>query len=232
MTLEAKKAQNSFNPFILKILQNDHPASITLSIRFKTNVALTLRSNHALNSTPTKTRLATTRPSPMPAVPSPVITELQRQLNDELAAAHSYLGLALWCDDKNLKGFARFFHKQSSQEREHAQKFMEHLLDRGILPTLTAIPAPELHFDSLLQVAHHAQALALTNTAGIHRAYEAAVQSKDYPAQIFLHWYIQAQVEEEAWTEEMVTRAEMTLSSGGLGELDRHIESHLAPKTP
>ncbi|PAW86771.1 MAG: hypothetical protein B9S26_15230 [Opitutia bacterium Tous-C4FEB] len=165
----------------------------------------------------------------MPPVPPPVLTELQRQLNYELGAAHAYLALALWCDDKNLKGFARFFHKQAGEEREHAQKFMNHLLDRGVLPVLQSLPAPQGQFDNLVQVAQHAQSMELANTTGIHKAYEAAVQAKDYPAQIFLHWFIQEQVEEEAWTDEMVARAELTNCAGGLGELDRHIEKHLAP---
>lgn len=164
----------------------------------------------------------------MPPAPLSVVTELQRQLNDELGAAHAYLAMALWCDDKNLKGFARFFHKQSSEERAHAQKFISHLLDRGTLPVLQALPAPQSQFDTLVQVARQAQAMELSNTAGIHKAYEAAMQAKDYPAQVFLHWFIEEQVEEEAWTDEMVTRTELANCAGGLGDLDRHIERYLS----
>jgi ferritin len=157
-----------------------------------------------------------------------VISELQRQLNEELSAAHAYLALALWSEDKNLKGFARFFYKQAGEEREHALKFTQHLLDRGVSPVLTAIPAPEVHFDGLLQVAEKTKAMEISNTSGIHKAYEAAVQEKDYPAQVFLHWFIEEQVEEEAWTNELIVRCERANCAGGLGELDRHIEKYLA----
>ena len=67
-------------------------------------------------------------------IPPAVATELQRQMNHEYGAAHAYTALAHWCDEQNLKGFARFFHKQSGEERVHAQRFADHLLDRGTRP--------------------------------------------------------------------------------------------------
>ena len=49
-----------------------------------------------------------------------VLTELNRQLNQELAAAHAYRALSSWCEDQNLKGFASYFSKQVAEEAEHA----------------------------------------------------------------------------------------------------------------
>ena len=40
--------------------------------------------------------------------------------------------MAMWCEDRNFNGFARYFYKQSTEEREHPRKFIEHLLDRGV----------------------------------------------------------------------------------------------------
>jgi hypothetical protein len=34
--------------------------------------------------------------------------------------------------------------------------------------------------------------------------FEAALAAKDYPAQVFMHWFINEQVEEEAWCAEMI----------------------------
>jgi ferritin len=169
----------------------------------------------------------------MPGTPikSAVQTELQRQLNHELGAVHAYNALAVWCVTQNLKGFARFFYKQSGEEREHAQKFMDHLLDRGVMPELAALPAPKTRFKTLLEVARHARSMEQANTAGIHHAYAAAVKAGDYPAQVLLHWFIGEQVEEESWADEMVERVEAATSSGGVGYLDRHIERNLTEPT-
>jgi ferritin len=166
----------------------------------------------------------------MPGLPIQpnVLAELQRQLNHELAAAHGYTALAMWCVDRNFKGFARYFYKQSAEERAHAQKFADHLLDRGQLPELRPIPAPRGQFDDLVQVAHHAQHMERENTAGINAAFESAISQKDYPAQVLLHWFISEQVEEEDWTDEMVERVLGASCAGGLSDLDRHIERYLA----
>jgi ferritin len=131
-----------------------------------------------------------------------------------------------------LKGFASYFSRQSGEERAHAERFMSHLLDRGELPVPSGIDAPKTSFKSLVEVARRARDMELDNTAGIHQAYEAAVKVKDYPAQVMLHWFISEQVEEEAWTDEMVTRAEATTTEGGLQALDRHIERYLADRGP
>lgn len=163
-------------------------------------------------------------------IPTAVVSELQRQLNHELAAAHAYTALAVWSFERNLKGFARFFYKQSGEERVHAQKFMDHLLDRGVMPALGGLDAPRTKFKSLVDVARHAQTMERENTEGIHRAYEAAVRQKDYPSQVLLHWFINEQVEEEAWCDEMVGRCELSTTEGGMQALDRHIERYLADR--
>jgi len=164
-------------------------------------------------------------------IPATVVKELQRQFNHELGAAHAYTALAVWCADQNLKGFARYFHKQSGEEREHAQRFMDHLDDRGVMPELGAIAAPKSKFKTLLDVAKHARQMERANTAGINQAFEAALKAKDYPAQVALQWFITEQVEEEAWCDEMVERVTSAQASGGLGFLDRHIERYLSEPT-
>ncbi len=168
----------------------------------------------------------------MPGLPikPAVLTEIQRQLNHEWSAAHAYTALAVWCTERNLKGFAQFFYKQSGEEREHAQKFMDHLLDRGATPELSAIPAPRTKFKSVLEAAQHAREMEQANTAGIHQAYEAALANKDYPAQVALQWFISEQVEEEAWADELVGRVEAANCAGGMSSLDRHLEKVLSAK--
>jgi ferritin len=162
------------------------------------------------------------------AIKPKVVTEIQRQLNYELGAAQNYLAMALWCDSQTLKGFARFFFKQVKEEQAHARKFMDHLLDRGVLPELAALQAPKAGFRTLLEVAQQAQQMERANTEGINQAYEAAVAAKDYPAQVCLQWFINEQVEEEAWTDEMVDRAQKATCAGSCQDLDRHVERYLA----
>jgi ferritin len=156
-------------------------------------------------------------------IPPKVLMELNRQLNHELSAAHAYLAMSVWCDNQNFKGFAGFFSKQAGEEREHAEKLVKHVLDRGIAPELGALTAPKQDFKSLLQVAEQAQAMEQANTRGIHAVFETAVAAKDYPAQVLMHCFINEQVEEEAWAAELVDRVQSATCAGSLQDLDRHV---------
>ena len=156
-------------------------------------------------------------------IPSKVVEELNRQFNQELGAAHSYLALSLWCTAQNFKGFAAYFAKQAEEERKHAARISKHLLDRGGPTEVAAIAAPRSSFPNLLEVAQHAQTMEQANTQGINSVYEAALAAKDYPAQVLMHWFINEQVEEESWTAEMVARVQNATCAGSLSDLDRHI---------
>jgi ferritin len=165
---------------------------------------------------------------PKSTIPPAVLHELNRQLNHELGASHNYLALSLWCAARNFTGFASYFAKQSGEERTHAEKMIDHLIDRGTAPEIAAIAAPTREFSSLLDIALQAQAMEQANTKGIHAVYEAALSAKDYPAQVLMHWFISEQVEEEAWCDEMIDRVKAASCAGSLSDLDRHIERHLA----
>lgn len=69
---------------------------------------------------------------------------INKQINMELHASYVYLALAYQFDrhDVALKGFHHFFKKNSDEEREHAQKFMKYLNDRGGNIKLTPIQPP------------------------------------------------------------------------------------------
>ena len=163
-----------------------------------------------------------------PTIPAPVLAELNRQLNYELSASHAYLALSLWCSVRSLRGFAGFFAKQAGEEREHAGKIMKHILDRGGEPELMAVTAPKQDYGSLMEIAGQAQRMEQANTRGIHAVFEAALAAKDYPSQVLMHWFINEQVEEEAWAAEMVDRVQNATCAGSLSSLDRHIEKLFA----
>ena len=165
---------------------------------------------------------------PRSPVPPKMLAALQRQLNHELSAAHGYLAMSIWCAAQNLKGFARFFAKQAGEEREHAGKMIDHLVDRGVPAELEKLPTPRQDFPALLDVAHHAQAMEQANTQGINAVFTAALAAKDYPAQVLMHWFINEQVEEEAWAAELVGRVKSATGACSLLDLDRHIEKLLA----
>jgi len=153
---------------------------------------------------------------------------LTNQANHELYASHAYRAMSIWCDDKDFNGFASFFSTQAAEELEHAEKFIRHLLDRGVMPKLTALEAPTVEFTRLLEVAKLAEVLEQRNSENIHQCYEIAQEVKDYGSYPMLLELIEEQVEEESWASTMVTLTKRAECSGAVYNLDRHIVKELS----
>jgi ferritin len=156
-----------------------------------------------------------------------LISALEKQADHELLAAQAYTAMAYWCDVRHLAGFASFFHEQAAEERSHGGKLLKHLADRDVVPVIGAIPAPTVAFQHPTEVAKAAYDLERANTAGIHAAYETALAVKDYPAQVLLHWFINEQVEEEAWSDKLLVKTREATCAGAMLNLDRHISKIL-----
>lgn len=129
---------------------------------------------------------------------------LNRRFNEEQSASQEYLAMAGWCESQNLRGFAAFMRRQSDEERMHALKFFDHIIDRGGVVHVDALAAPNLSFDSALSVFRAALERERANTRSINECYRLAAEQNDYATQTFLHWFINEQVEEEQWAEEAV----------------------------
>jgi len=163
----------------------------------------------------------------MPVPSAKVIAALEKQADHELLASQNYLAMSYWCEVHHYAGFASFFKKQAGEEREHANKILQHLADRDVVPKIGPIPAPVGAFKALIEVSQAAYDFERANTAGIHAAYEVALAEKDYPAQVLLHWFINEQVEEEAWSDKLVVKTREAGCAGALMNLDRHLEKIL-----
>jgi len=129
---------------------------------------------------------------------------MNEQINKELFSSYLYLSMAAYFEDKNLTGFGNWMRVQADEEREHAMKFYDHILECGGRVFLKAIDAPKTDWNSNLEVAEEVAAHEAKVTASIYSLYELALKEKDYPAQVMLQWFITEQVEEEKNAAEIV----------------------------
>jgi len=139
----------------------------------------------------------------------PMQDSMNEQINKELFSSYLYLSMAAYFEDKNLPGFGHWMRVQADEEREHAMKFYNFILERGGRVALKAIDAPKTEWTSSLEVAEEVAAHEAKVTASIYALYELALKEKDYPAQVMLQWFITEQVEEEKNAAEIV--ANLTL---------------------
>ena len=134
---------------------------------------------------------------------------INEQINKELYSSYLYLSMAAYFENKNLVGFAHWMRIQEGEEREHAMKFYDFLLERGGQISLKAIDVPPSTWKSDIEIFKEVAAHEAKVTASINALYELALKEKDYPAQVLLQWYINEQVEEEKNAVEIVSSLEM-----------------------
>ncbi len=131
---------------------------------------------------------------------------LNKQINHEISAGHSYLAMAAYFETLSLAGFARWMQTQQHEEMDHAMRLFRYVADRGGRVVLDALAKPHSDFSSVLQVFERALALEQLNTKAIHDLFALAVQAKDYPTQSHLKWFIDEQVEEEKIMQDVISR--------------------------
>jgi ferritin len=144
----------------------------------------------------------------------PMQDAMNEQINKELFSSYLYLSMAAYFEDKNLAGFAHWMRMQADEEREHAMKFYDFILERGGRVMLKGIDAPKTDWSSSLEVAEEVAAHEGMVTASIYSLYEIALQEKDYPAQVMLQWFISEQVEEEKNAAEIVANLKLIEDRG------------------
>ncbi len=149
---------------------------------------------------------------------------LNAQLEKEFDASVVYHGMAIYFEKELLPGMAAWFKKQVGEERGHAGKIIEYMMDRGADPVIPATKAPKMSYANPLAALKGAVAHERANTAGIYACLEAAQKAGD-PATIeMLQWFVKEQVEEEKWADEYAAMVEKVQASiGALYAVDHRI---------
>lgn len=147
---------------------------------------------------------------------------LNDQINAELYSSYLYLSMATYFHDINLSGFAHWMEVQSQEEYSHAMKIYKFVVERLGRVTLKAIEAPQSQWASPLAAFEAAYEHEVAVTGMINNLMDIADQEKDRATRVFLHWFIDEQVEEEASADEVVQKLKMIGdSASGLIMYDR-----------
>lgn len=122
--------------------------------------------------------------------------------NDQIAleqsASRSYRQMAAWADANDYSGTAAWFLAQSVEETDHADLFIEFVLDRDEQVVMQALDAPRADFDGLVDVFATALEQEKEVTEAIGGLYKHAQAVDDYRSLPMLHQFLREQVEEEA----------------------------------
>jgi ferritin len=122
---------------------------------------------------------------------------LNAQIGREYAAAHQYTAIAAWYDAETFPRLSKFFYDQAEEEREHARKMTDYLLETGQTVRLGEVSAPLNEFPDHVEPIRHALEQEKRVTVEIDRLVEIARETRDNASEIFLQWFVSEQVEEE-----------------------------------
>ena len=164
---------------------------------------------------------------------SDLLKGVNEHLKLEFRAAHEYLAMSIWLSANDLPGFSRWMRQQSSDELAHAQRIIDHLLERDQQPLLPAIPAPPKAWKSIEALCAHVLRNEQEVTASINELYATAEKAKDRPATVMLQWFVTEQMEEEANARAVLGRIRLAGSTGvGLLMVDQELSGGTVPGSP
>jgi len=129
-------------------------------------------------------------------ISSELASAFNQQIGNEFGASMQYVSIAAHFRQRQLTLLSKLFMEQADEERAHAMKFVQYLLDTKGELLLPAIAAPTPTFASAEEAVAAALAWEEEVTKQIGRLMEIAVRENDYLAQSFLQWFIDEQLEE------------------------------------
>jgi ferritin len=126
-----------------------------------------------------------------------LLTALKDQLTLERQNAAAYDALAASLDVAHWPGSAAWMRKAAQEEREHAQKFTDYIVDRNEIPVFAALEEaitvngdPPEHFRMALDREQ-------TTTESIKALYYLAEADEDPQTCAFLQWFLLEQTASE-----------------------------------
>ena len=136
---------------------------------------------------------------------SPKVSDLiNAQIQSEFGASQQYIAIAIYFDDEDLPDLAQFFYRQAEEEREHAMKFVQYMLDVDSKPIIPPLPEFRNNFEDAEDAVGYALAQEIKVTDQINAIMTQAIKDNDHASAQFLQWFVEEQVEEVSSMDELL----------------------------
>lgn len=110
------------------------------------------------------------------------------QIQSEFSASQQYIAIAVYFDEMGLLELAQFFYRQSEEERMHAMKFVDFMLETEARPIIPSVPDLKNEFDSPAAAVQFALDQERKVTAQIDNLVTLATKSGDHARSLSLVW--------------------------------------------
>ena len=130
---------------------------------------------------------------------------LNEQVGHEFGASLQYVAIAAYFDSDNLPELAAHFYRQADEERDHAMRLVNYVVDAGGKVAIPAVPAPKSGFASAEEAVKLSVDWELTVTKQINALVDLAIKETDHTTQNFLQWFVTEQLEEVSSMERLLS---------------------------
>lgn len=168
-----------------------------------------------------------TSPGALDAVDTKFHSLLNEQVRSELGASQQYLAIAVHFDSSDLPQLAKFFYRQSVEERNHAMMLVQYLIDRGVPAEIPAVDPVRNTFETPREAIALALDLERAVTEQISRLAGTARDEGDYLGEQFMQWFLKEQVEEVALMTTLVRIADR--AGADLFQLEDYVAREITP---
>lgn len=153
---------------------------------------------------------------------------LNKQINYEFYSEKVYLALSAYCYDLDLDGFGNFFRVQAEEERFHAMKLFDYVIEMNERVTIQSSPEPLNEYSSMLEAFKTALEHEKSNTRNIYNIADAATDEREHATLSFIKWFIDEQVEEESLFNSLIKKLErISNDSAALYILDKELSARI-----
>ena len=148
---------------------------------------------------------------------------INKQIGNEFGASLQYTSISSHFGTDSLPELQKHFAKQSDEERVHALKLANFIVDAGGRVEIPAIPAPKAKFATAEEAVKLSLEWEVTVTKQISGLVDLAISENDHITRHFLQWFVNEQLEEVASMEQLLSIVRRAGESGLL-----FVEEYLA----
>ncbi len=150
------------------------------------------------------------------------------QINAETYSSYLYWSMSSALMEMNLPGFANWMRVQALEEMTHAEKFFNYTIERGGRVNLAAIEGPQTDWKDIEAIFKNVQSHEAHVTGLINGLMDLALAEKDHAGAMFLQWFVNEQVEEEANAAEILGKLKVAgTTSAALYMLDKEMATRV-----
>ena len=148
---------------------------------------------------------------------------LNTQVGNEFGASLQYVAIGCYFGKEGLPELSAHFLRQAEEERMHALKLAQYVVDAGGHVVIPAIPAPKSEIKSAEDAVRLSLDWELTVTKQINGLVDLAIAESDHISRHFLQWFVNEQLEEVSSMDQLLSIVRRAGESGLL-----FVEDYLA----